>query len=72
MVDAAAGGVILRKDRDEASELLEEMASNDYQWQKERETLEKVAGTHEPNNITTIHVQLVSLAKQVGALNQQQ
>jgi len=32
MVDAAAGGALMRKDRDEAYELLEEMVSNDYHW----------------------------------------
>ena len=52
--------------------LLEEMTSNDYQWQTERVTSKKIVGMHGPNDITTIHVQLASLTKQVGALNQQQ
>jgi len=30
MVDVAAGGALMRKDRDEDYELLEEIASNDY------------------------------------------
>jgi len=72
MVDAVADGALMRKDRDEAYELLEEMASNDYQWQTERATSEKVVGMHGPNDITAIHVQLASLTKQVRALNQQQ
>ena len=42
MVDAAAGGVLMRKNRDEAYELLEEIASNDYQWQTEKVKQEKV------------------------------
>ena len=42
MVDAVTGGALMRKDRDEAYELLEEMASNDYQWQTEKATPEKV------------------------------
>ena len=71
-VDAVVGGALMRKDRGEAYELLEEMASNDYQWQTERATPEKVAGMHGSNDITTIHVQISSLGKQVGALNHQQ
>ena len=30
MVDATTGGALIRKDRDEVYELLEEMTSNDY------------------------------------------
>jgi len=70
MVDAVAGGALMRKDRDEAYEVLEEMVSNDYQWQTERATPKKAAGMHGSNDITTIHVQLASLTKQVGVLNQ--
>ena len=63
MIDVAAGGVLMRKDRDKAYELLEEMASNDYQWQTEREMPKKIAGMHGSNDITIIHVQLASLIK---------
>jgi len=42
MVDVAVSGALMRKDRDEAYELLEEMASNDYQRQTERATSKKV------------------------------
>ena len=72
MIDAAAGGALIGKDRDKAYKLLEEMASNNYQWQTERETPKKAANMQGPNDITTIHVQLASLTKQVGALNKQQ
>ena len=71
MVDAATGGALMRKDRGEAYELLEDMALNDYQWQTERATMEKVVEMHGSNDSTTIHVQLASLKKQVEALNQQ-
>jgi len=66
MVDATAGRELMRKDRDEAYELLEEMASNDYQWQTKMVTPKNVMGMHGPNDITIIHVQLTSLTKQVG------
>ena len=42
------------------------MASNDYQWQTEKATSEKVTGMYGPNDITIIHVQLALLTKQVG------
>jgi len=32
IIDAIAGGALIGKERDEAYELLEEMASNSYQW----------------------------------------
>jgi len=72
MVDVTTGGALMRKNRDEAYELLEEMASNDYQWQAKKATSEKVVGMHGPNDITTIHAQLASLTNQMGALNHQQ
>ena len=44
MIDAAAGGALMDKERDEAYELLEEMASDNYQWQSERVNTEKSCG----------------------------
>jgi len=32
IIDVAAGGALMSKERDEAYELLKEMASNSYQW----------------------------------------
>ena len=36
IIDVAAGGSLMGKERDEAYELLEKMASNSYQWQSDR------------------------------------
>ena len=36
MIDAVAGGTINRKMEEEAFDLIDEMASNSYQWQTER------------------------------------
>ena len=47
MIDAAAGGALMRNDRDESYELLEEMASNSYQWQSKRATQKKVVAVHD-------------------------
>ena len=47
MINLAASGALMGKERDEAYELLEEMASNSYQWQSKRVTPKTAAGVHE-------------------------
>jgi len=44
IIDAATGGALMGKERDEAYDLLEEMASNSYQWQSDRVMPRKTAG----------------------------
>ena len=43
MVDAAAGGALMSKTHEAAYELLEELASNNYQWPTERAMPRKTA-----------------------------
>ena len=69
IVDAVAGGELMGKNRDETYELLEEMASNDFDWQVKNEMLKKVVGMHVLDAITTLQAQLTSLRKQLGAFN---
>ena len=69
IIDAAAGGVLMEKERDEAYELLEEMASNSYQWQSDRAMPRKAAGVHEIDTISAIHAQLALLTKKLDATN---
>ena len=57
------------KERDEAYELLEEMASNSYQQQSDRATPEKIAGVHELDAISAIRAQLASLTKKLDVTN---
>jgi len=66
LVDAAIVGALMGKERDEAYELLEEMTSNDFQWQDEKMTPKKVAGMYRLDDITTLHAKLALLTKQVG------
>jgi len=54
IVDVAAGGALMSKNRYEAYEILEELASNDFQWQSEKETLQKVVGMHRLDSITEL------------------
>ena len=65
IVDATAGGALVGKNRDDALELLKEMASNDFQWQVEKETPKKVEGMYGLDAITALQAQLTSLRKQL-------
>ncbi|XP_062085233.1 uncharacterized protein LOC133791325 [Humulus lupulus] len=55
----------MSKSANEAYELLEEMAMNNYQWPSERDRNKKVAGMHELDAITALTTQVASLAKQL-------
>ena len=66
-MDAASNGALMSKTYNEAYELLERMASNNYQWPIERvPTGRKVAGVHEVSEITSLTAQIASL---VNTLN---
>ena len=65
IVDATTGGPLMGKNRDDALELLKEMASNDFQWQVEKETPKKVEGMYGLDAITALQAQLTSLRKQL-------
>ena len=66
IIDAAAGGAFMSKSANEAYELLEEMATNNYQWPSERAGINKnAAWVHELDAITTLIAQVVSLTKQL-------
>ena len=67
MVDAATGRALMGKPNDEAYELPEEMAANDFEWHAERVTPKKVAGMYELDVFSAIHAQLALLTKQLGA-----
>ena len=47
IVDVASGGTLMSKTAKGATSLLEEMASNNYQWPTERTMAKKVARIHE-------------------------
>jgi len=69
VIDVAAGGTLMGKEHDEACELQEEIASNNYQWQSDRAMLKKMAGVHELDVISGIHAQLALLTKKLDATN---
>ena len=69
IIDAAARGALMGKERDKVYELLEEMASNSYQWQSDRAMSRKVVGVHEIDAISAIHAQLALLTKKLDVTN---
>lgn len=70
-VDAASGGTLMSKTAEGATFLLEEMASNNYQWPTERTMAKKVAGIHELEPYATLSAQVATLSHQISALTSQ-
>ncbi|XP_062114800.1 uncharacterized protein LOC133826398 [Humulus lupulus] len=68
IIDAAAGGAFMSKNANEAYELLEEMAMNNYNWPFEREN-KKVAEVLEVDHIAMLTTQIASLTKQMQQQN---
>ncbi|KAJ4705035.1 DNA-directed DNA polymerase [Melia azedarach] len=69
MIDAAVGSALISKTHDKAYTLLEEMASNNYQWPSDCSTQRRVAGVHEIDVITPLTAQVATLSRQLGTLN---
>ncbi|XP_062112485.1 uncharacterized protein LOC133823645 [Humulus lupulus] len=65
LIDAAAGGAFMRKNANEAYDLLEEMAMNNQQWPSERSFSRKVAGMYEVDAISKLTAQVEALTKQL-------
>ena len=69
MVDAAASGALMSKTPEAAYELMEELASNNYQWPTERAMPRKTAGVLELDSITSLAAQMETLSQQLGKMN---
>nr|XP_023876781.1 uncharacterized protein LOC111989228 [Quercus suber] len=65
MVDAAAGGALMSKTHEAAYELLEELASSNYQWPTERAMPRKTAEVLELDSITSLAAQMATLSQQL-------
>ncbi|XP_062100696.1 uncharacterized protein LOC133806621 [Humulus lupulus] len=62
VLDASANGAILSKSYNEAFEILERIASNNYQWSNTRApTSRKVAGVLEVDAVTALTAQMASM-----------
>ncbi|XP_022855445.1 uncharacterized protein LOC111376704 [Olea europaea var. sylvestris] len=71
MVDAAAGGILMAKTTEAAYALLDDIATNSYQWPSERSGVKKVVGLHEMDPITALAAQVASLTNQIVTLTTQ-
>jgi len=58
MIDAAAGGTLMSKTEEEAYNLIEEMALNNYQWSSERGQRKRVGGKYDVNALTLLTVKM--------------
>ncbi|XP_022874214.1 uncharacterized protein LOC111393042 [Olea europaea var. sylvestris] len=68
MVDVAAGGILMAKIAEAAYALLDDIATNSYQWPSERLSVKKAAGLHEVDPITALAAQVASLTNQIVTL----
>ena len=71
LVDAASSGTLISKTAKGATSLLEEMASNNYQWPIERTTAKKVARIHELDPFAALSAQVAFLCHQVSTFTTQ-
>ncbi|KAL9416753.1 hypothetical protein AB3S75_039861 [Citrus x aurantiifolia] len=69
MIDAAVGGTLMGKTPEATYELLEEMASNNYQWTSERSMPRKIVGAHNVDVITALSAQMTDLSNKLEHLN---
>ncbi|KAG8493789.1 hypothetical protein CXB51_011098 [Gossypium anomalum] len=67
-INAAAGGTINNKTPEEASEFIEEMSLNNYQWQVMRTKPTKTAGVYNINSVTMLSNQVELLSKKIDGL----
>ncbi|XP_022852858.1 uncharacterized protein LOC111374418 [Olea europaea var. sylvestris] len=68
VVDSAAGSALLSKTPNEAYALLDEIATNSYQWLSERSSAKKVASLYEVDPIIALAAQMSSLTNQIAEL----
>src|SRR5262249_30939398 len=69
MIDAAAGGTLNNKTLEAAYELIDEMATNSYQWQVDRAATKKQAGVHNVDAITALAAQIELLNKKIDGMS---
>ena len=69
MIDAAAGGTLMKKSLEEAYELVEEMATNNYQWTADRVTTKRIQGVHEIDSLSALAAQVATLSRKLDNIN---
>jgi len=69
MIDAAAGGILMSKTEEEAYNLIEEMALNNYQWSNERDQPKRVGGKYEIDALTLLTAKMDAMTQKLDKLN---
>ncbi|XP_024042758.1 uncharacterized protein LOC112099575 [Citrus clementina] len=69
MIDVVAGGTLMGKTLEAAYELLEEMASNNYQWSLERLISKGAIGVHNIDVVTALYAQIIAIRNKLDNLN---
>ncbi|CAJ2652576.1 unnamed protein product [Trifolium pratense] len=70
-IDAAAGGALMDKPYQEATQLIENMAQNHYQWGSERAAIEKSqtkGGMYEVSGIDHVNAKIEALSQKIESL----
>jgi len=68
-IDAAAGGTFMNKTEDEAYNLIEEIALNNYQWSNQRSQPKRVGGKLELNSISMRSTKVDAMSQKLERLN---
>lgn len=68
MFNATAGGSLCGNQHDAMHNLIEEMATNGYQWSSERNKLVKEASIYEVGILTTLATQVEAINKRLDTL----
>ncbi|KAH9780125.1 hypothetical protein KPL71_007966 [Citrus sinensis] len=69
MIDAAGGGTLMGKTLEATYELLEEIASNNYQWSLERPISRRATGVHNVDVVTALYAQIIAIRNKLDNLN---
>nr|XP_027071867.1 uncharacterized protein LOC113696688 [Coffea arabica] len=65
-VDAAAGGALMGKTAEEAQQLIEEMAANNYKWANERGSTRRTAGMLEIDTLNMLSAKMDNVVKMLN------
>ena len=68
MVDAIAGGSLMKRTPDEAYQLVDDMALNAFNWKSEMST-RKPTGIHSIDTLFSLSAQIGLLSKKMDSLN---
>ena len=69
VIDASVGGALMKKTTDQAYEILEDGATNNNQWPKDRITSVKAVGGADNEVLSNLVTHVAQLTKQQGTVN---